>query len=495
MSIMQEIKEKYGVTGDTDSYKFSHIPLYPKDAVNMVSYMESRGGDYDKVLWVGATLLVKEHLCKRLTHKQIDNFIKFQAAHMFGNITPRMELAFRRVVDVYGGFLPIKIIQAKEGLAIPVGNVLLKITCTVNDPDVYALVSFYEAILMRVWDTVTVATKSWHMRKEILDALYETADDPENEIWYKLHDFGSRGAGAAEEAAFAGMGHLVSFKGSDTTIAILATNIAYKEIMSANSIPASEHSVTCAHGLHNEHKLVEQMFENYAKPGAIFATVIDSKDTFNFIENIAPKFKQRLIDSKSIWVFRPDSGDPVEMPIECIRRLDKVFGHTLNSKGFKVLNNVRVIQGDGITHAEVTKIISKLIALGWSITNIAFGMGGGLLRSHTRDTQKFSIKCSAILKNNTWVDVYKDPAVYDEQWNKLDVKSFKTSKKGDITLVYRHYYEEGQKVEEYKTIRVDELEEYKKDCWHDVMETLFENGHIVTEYTLEEIRKNAGVLK
>ncbi|KAJ1465090.1 hypothetical protein T484DRAFT_1866504, partial [Baffinella frigidus] len=48
---------------------------------------------------------------------------------------------------------------------------------------------------------------------------------------------------------------------------------------------------------------------------------------------------------------RPDSGHPTEQVIKALKAAEKTFGATTNSKGFKVLNNVAVIQGDGISYS------------------------------------------------------------------------------------------------------------------------------------------------
>jgi nicotinic acid phosphoribosyltransferase len=62
------------------------------------------------------------------------------------------------------------------------------------------------------------------------------------------------------------------------------------------------------------------------------------------------------------------------------RAADKVFGHVLNSKGFKVLNGCGVIQGDGINFEVISQILDAALKEGYSAQNIAFGMGGGLLQ-------------------------------------------------------------------------------------------------------------------
>lgn len=480
--IMYQIRQKYGVAGDTDSYKLSHIPQYPKGADMMVSYIESRGGMYDKVMNYGMQLLVKEYLLQRLTNKQVKSMIKWAKKHLYGNMTDDLEIALNAVVNELGGRLPIRIRNAKEGLMIPVKNVLATIETTIPDPRFFSLVSYFETKLVRVWSPMTVGTTSFYMRKVIWKALEQSADDPAAEIDYKFHDFGGRGISSMEGGAFAGSSHLVSSKGTDTIVACFAAEFAYGAEMAGFSIPASEHSTTTSHGRDGEIQLVTQMFDAYAKPGAVFATVIDSFDAINFVRNIVPLFKDRLIASGALWVLRPDSGDPIKMPIQIVKELEKIFGCTVNKKGYKVLNHVRVIQGDGITPPQVEQILNELMKQGYSASNMAFGMGGGLLQKNNRDTQKMAMKCSAIRVNGVWVDVYKDPSEYDEDWNRIDQVSFKTSKKGRLELMYNPL------TNEYKTVTIEEAE--MMDGWEYALETVYEDGYVVRDMTWDEVIAN-----
>jgi len=483
--IMYQIRQKYGVVGDTDSYKLSHIPQYVKGADKMISYFESRGGEFDRTMNIGAELLCKEYLLQRLTQEQVDNMIAWATEHMNGNMVDDLKIALEAVVNELGGRLPIRIRNAKEGLMIPKHNVILTIETTIADPRFFSLVSYFETKLVRVWSPMTVGTTSWYVRKAIYEALELSADDPDAEIPFKFHDFGSRGVGGMEVAAFAGLAHLVSSMGTDTTVAIQAVEFAYGMKMAGYSIPASEHSTTTSHGREHEIDLITQMFDAYAKPGAIFATVIDSYDAINFIREYAPLFKQRLIESEALWVFRPDSGDPIKTPVQVVRELEKVFGTTTNTKGYKVLNNVRVIQGDGISPPQVTEILNELMKNGYSASNMAFGMGGGLLQKNNRDTHKFALKCSAIRVNGEWQDVYKDPSVYDENWNKVETASFKASKAGRLELMYNPI------TGEYKTMRREDIVALPPE-WEIALKTVYENGYMVRETPFEQIRRNAG---
>lgn len=483
--IMYQIRQKYGVAGDTDSYKLTHMPQYVKDADMMESYFEARGGLRDKVMNFGVEMIVKEYLLQRLTQDQADNMVAWAEEHMNGNVTDDLKIALRAVMDERGGRLPIRIRNAKEGAMIPINNVLFTISTTIPGHIWFSLVSYFETKLVRAWSPMTVGTTSYYVREAIYDALIKSSDDPDAEIPFKFHDFGSRGVGGMEVAAFAGAAHLVSFMGTDTIVAVQAIEMAYGTRMAGFSIPASEHSTTTMHGPDGEIQLVKQMFDAYAKPGAIFATVIDSYDAISFIRNITPLFKDRLIESGATWVLRPDSGNPITMPIQIVKELEKVFGTTTNTKGYKVLNHVRVIQGDGIEPAQVTEILDNLMALGYSATNMAFGMGGGLLQKNNRDTHKFALKCSAVRVNGEWQDVYKDPSVYDEDFNKIDAPSFKASKKGRLMLVYNRL------ADEYKTVRLDSLTTMDPE-WEIALRTVYEDGYMVRQTPFEEIRRNAG---
>lgn len=485
MSVLNKIRETYGVVGDTDSYKFTHPAQYVAGADRLMSYIESRGGDYDETVFFGLQLILKEYFSKPITHEMVDNVINFQTAHLFGVKVEELEVALRAVVDDYDGYMPLRIKAVQEGKVIPTSNILVSVETTVADERIIALTTYLETMLMRLWHPTTVATTSYHIKKIIYDGLLKTADDADAEIPFKLHDFGSRGVSSFESAAFGGAAHLVNFMGSDTTAGIMAANVGYNEEMSGFSIPATEHSTTTSHGRHGEEDLVERMFDKFAGEGAIFATVADSYDIKHFVDNIAPKFKDRLRASGATWVIRPDSGDPVKTPVELVKRLAAKFGFTYNGKGYKVLDGVRVIQGDGIDINDVRKIVDRLIEEGFSISNIAFGMGGGLLQKCNRDTLKFAMKACAVHVDGVWKDVYKDPTIYDAvTWEPLR-SSFKKSKAGRMELMY------NAELDEYKTVRVEEVDDYEAHGYKPQLELVYDNGKLVRNMTFADVRANA----
>jgi len=91
-------------------------------------------------------------------------------------------------------------------------------------------------------------------------------------------------------------------------------------------------------------------------------------------------------------VLRPDSGDPTEAVMLGLTHSEQIFGSTVNSKGFRVINKIAVLQGDGISIANVQKIYDAVHGAGFSAECVIFGMGGGLLQKVNRDTMSFATK-------------------------------------------------------------------------------------------------------
>ena len=153
-----------------------------------------------------------------------------------------------------------------------------------------------------------------------------------------------------------------------------------------------------------------------------------------------------------------------------VNALAAKYGTTTNSKGFRVLNHVRVIQGDGIDEATIGQILQNLVVDGYSAENVAFGMGGALLQKVDRDTQRFAYKASAGLIDGEYRGIYKDPVT----------DPGKRSKDGVLDLV-----EEGGRLvtRQYRT--------FDTDFPGSRMRTVYRDGELLVRDTLEEIRARA----
>lgn len=454
---------------NTDSYKVSMFKQYPAGTTGVYSYIESRGGRYDRTVFFGLQAFIKEYLLDPITQSDIDIADEILTAHG----EPFNRAGWQYILDKHNGYLPVVIRAVPEGTVVPVKNVLATIENT--DPEAFWLTTWLETALLRaIWYPTTVATQSRAIKELILDYLEKTGDP--SLIDFKLHDFGARGVSSQESASIGGAAHLVNFMGTDTIIGVVYARQFYNAGISGFSIPAAEHSTITSWGRDGEVNAYRNMVNQFAKPGAILAVVSDSYDIYNAAEKLwGEELRQQVIDSGATVVIRPDSGDPVEVNRNLIQILDRKFGSTVNGKGFKVLNNVRLIQGDGVNELTIRSILGAFMALGYSADNIAFGMGGALLQQVDRDTQKFAMKCSSALVNGEWIDVQKDPVT----------DSGKKSKAGRVTL-----WKSGG---EYASA-VD-----RPHGWYDkaigdfeeVLEEVYRDGKLVKEIDFATVRANS----
>jgi nicotinamide phosphoribosyltransferase len=453
----------------TDSYKMSQWVQYPKDTTHISSYIEARGGEPESVFF-GLQAFIKEYMMNPITMADIDFAERVITAHG----EPFNRKGWEIIVKEYGGMLPVEIEAVPEGTIMPTSNVQVQLVNT--DPRLYWLTSYLEtAILRGVWYPSTVATMSRKMKKVIAEALYKTSDIPVmDQLFFKLHDFGARGASSTETAVLGGMSHLVNFMGTDTFEGIMGAMTYYNSDVCGFSIPASEHSTITSWGSEGEIEAFKNMIEQFAGEGKIFACVSDSYDIYAAAGEKWPSLKEELVAKGGTLVVRPDSGDPLTMPIEIVKILMDKFGYTINSKGYKVLPPyIRVIQGDGIDHTSLPVIVENMIAEGLSLDNLAFGMGGGLLQKVDRDTLKYAMKASARRDaNGVWHDVFKDP-ITDKG---------KTSKKGRLGLIYNC----GLGNCGYHTVPKEVADEKGN-----VLRPIFRNGELLVEDDFETIRQRA----
>lgn len=455
---------------NTDSYKASHYLQYPPEASAMFSYIESRGGRYGRTLFFGLQMLIKEYLCRPITPAMIDQAKAFFTAHG----EPFNEAGWRYIIEQFGGYLPVRIRAVPEGSVVPTHNVLVTVEC--DDPKVFWLASYLETMLLRVWYPITVATQSWHLRQTIRAALEQSSDDL-TQLPFKLHDFGARGVSSAESAAIGGAAHLVSFMGSDTVLGVVAANHYYNETMAAFSVPAAEHSTITSWGRERETDAFRNMLAQFGKPGAIVSVVSDSYDLFAALDVWGTELKQEVLDSGGMLVIRPDSGDPQTIVLQTLHALDASFGSTLNSKGRRVLSNVRVIQGDGVNPESIAAILAAIDEAGFAADNIVFGMGGALLQQINRDTQRFAMKCSAIRLGDEWHDVLKDPVT----------DAGKRSMKGRLTLLRNRHTGEYRTT----TLPLEWDERTAESDWDDALVTVFDSGNLLIDVSLTDIRNRA----
>jgi nicotinamide phosphoribosyltransferase len=202
----------------------------------------------------------------------------------------------------------------------------------------------------------------------------------------------------------------------------------------------------------------------------LVAIVIDSYNDVNAIKMFGTTLKEKVINiynNGGMVFLRPDSGIPTRTVLRVIKTAEKYFGTTKNEKGYKVLNYVRVIQGDGINRKMINKIMEMLIKHGYSIDNIGFGMGSALLAHPQRDDLMFALKSS-------WIE-FKDGTTREFRKEPKSGKS-KSSKSGRLAVIR----EDGV----IKTIREDCL-----NGRENLLRTVFLDGLLIVDEDFDTIKK------
>lgn len=448
-----------------DSYKYSHDLQLPSGTGFINSYIESRGADnkaFTATVFAGIQAVIKQYLLVTVTQADVDEAESYVVPHGL----PFNREGWEYIVNECGGKLPIAIEALPEGTVVGMRNVLVQIRNT--DKNVPWLTAFVETLLLRaIWYMTTVATTSWTIKKMLM--AYAKTSGSDMFLDFKLHDFGARGVSSGESAMLGGIGHLMIFQGTDTMEAIVAARELYNIEMAGFSIPASEHSTTTIWGKKFEIEAVKNLIRKFGKVGHTFAFVIDSYNREALVEKVSTELMDMINECGATVVFRPDSGDPLVEPIDVILQLMTFWGYTTNDEGYKSLpDNIRVIQGDGISIESVPLILENMQFNRLALNNLAFGMGGGLLQHCDRDTLKFAMKTSYAMVNGKGRDVSKDP-IGD---------SSKRSKDGILNLV--------QVDGEFKTVRNEDMKNFI-GC-QNLLELVYLNGNMMKDDNLMDIR-------
>jgi nicotinamide phosphoribosyltransferase len=449
----------------TDSYKITHWPVYVEGTQHVLSYLESRGGLFPETVFNGLQPLIKKYLLTPVTIRNID-YAEARFAKHFGDKSVFNRKGWEHIVRHHEGRLPVVIKAVPEGTVVPTRNVLMTIENT--DPECYWLTNHLETLLLKVWYPTTVATLSREIKKVIRDGLEKTGDVAG--LPFKLHDFGYRGVSSEESAGIGGAAHLINFMGTDTLEALEYITEYYGDDVAGFSIPATEHSVMMEKGEQGEADQMLRFLDTFgANPNyPAIACVSDTYNIFRACEEYwGGHLRHRVAAlNNKVLVVRPDSGDPPTIVRQVVETLNKAFGHTVNEKGYKVLNHVRVIQGDGINLDSIKRIQEELNIRGWSSDNIAYGMGGALLQQINRDTQRFAIKACSYVINGRQYDQFKDPVT----------DTGKRSKAGRLKLIQH----DGV----FETVPNNVIGK-------DFLEIVYKNGYLIREQTFADVRARA----
>lgn len=481
-----------------DFYKLCHRRQYPEGTEHVYSTWTPRTSRLDgvnEVVVFGIQVFLKKYLIDYFKTnffdvplEQVIADYKRIVKHTLGD--PDTETAHLEALHEVG-YLPLEIKALPEGTLCPIRVPYLTIWNT--DKRFPWLTNYIESLAScELWQAATSATIAHRYRKMLDQFAMETTGSTDF-VQFQGHDFSFRGMSSLESAISSGLGHLLSFVGTDTIPAIEAAEIYYnadveKELI-GTSIPASEHSIQCAYA---DDMAYFRRLINEIHPNGFVSIVSDGYDFWGVIKNVLPALKEDILARDGKLVIRPDSGDPVKIvtgwtkeefdeaqrigvpvggleskgAIEC---LWETFGGTVNEQGYKVLDpHIGLIYGDAITFERAKSICERLKAKGFASTNVVFGIGSFSYQYNTRDTFGFALKSTFNIRNNSPVMIFKNPKTDD---------GTKKSQRGRVEVI--HGKTSIKLIDGYDNL------DHAPD---DLLQTVFRDGELLVDWSFSDIR-------
>lgn len=433
-----------------DFYKIAHREMYPKGTEVVYSTWTPRASrmkGVKEVVVFGQQAFIKNHLLE-FFNNNFFNKTKEEVVQDYSRIIKNTlgvsNPPTKHIEDLHDlGYLPLSIKALPEGTVIPLRFPMLTIQNT--DKRFFWLTNYIETLAScELWQASTSATIAREYRKILDKYALETVGNTDF-VMFQGHDFSMRGMSSLNSAVTSGMGHLLSFSGTDTIPAIQGAEIYYnanveKELV-GTSIPATEHSIQCAYS--DDMKYLETMLSE-VHPSGFVSIVSDGFDFWDVIGRVLPALKTKIMSRSGgplgdKVVIRPDSGDPVlivcgdpngKTELErkgAIEALWDIFGGTVTEKGYKLLDShIGLIYGDSITLRRAEEICERLKAKGFASINCVFGIGSYTYQYNTRDTFGFALKSTLCVINGDEKQIFKDP--------KTD-NGIKKSQKGRVVVL------------------------------------------------------------
>src|SRR5262249_18416069 len=140
-----------------------------------------------------------------------------------------------------------------------------------TDPRFFWLPNYLETTLSNyLWKPSTSATTARMYRDIFIKYARAAGETDFTFIDWQGHDFSYRGMSGIEDVVLSGMGHLLSFKGTDSIPAILAAHEFYDAPLNCGgSVNATEHSVMCAAGQDCELETFERLISKVYPTGIV----------------------------------------------------------------------------------------------------------------------------------------------------------------------------------------------------------------------------------
>lgn len=483
----------------TDSYKISHIDMYPEGTEKVYSNFTSRGSRIEGIahtVHFGLQAYLRritddfEAFFNAPKEDVLAEYTKFTSTFVSPGFTIDHIAALHDL-----GYLPLRFAGAPEGHLIPIK--IPSLTVENTHPDFAWLTNYIESDLSAaIWHPSTTATTAWAVRR-VLDADAEKSSSTPEAVDFQFHDFSYRGMENWQSAAASSAAHLTSFSGTDAVPAVAWVDYFYPgdNGLVGASVPATEHSVMSASILTNkelnpsdaERESFRRLMNTF--PTGILSVVSDTYDFWGVLTEILPQLKDEITKRDGKLVIRPDSGDPVEVitgtvmasgllpkgnPQQkgAVEVLWDLFGGTINDKGFKELDpHIGLIYGDSITPDRLKKINQRLMSKGFASTNWVAGVGSFTYQYVTRDTFGSAVKATQVVVKGESFDIFKAP--------KTDVGGVKKSATGRLAVLSQM---DGNLYLVEKASPEQEAQSLLQPVWED--------GKFLREYSFAEVREN-----
>ena len=218
---------------------------------------------------------------------------------------------------------------------------------------------------------------------------------------------------------------------------------------------------------------LSQLFEEYGEETNDVTQTIKDLLKHNIISKL--KIKPSLEQSKGV-----------------IELLWDIFGGTVNEQGYKISDpHIGAIYGDSITLDRAAEICERLKAKGFASTNIVLGIGSFTYQYNTRDTFGFAMKATygeITHERSDYLPTQSPEATEPAQWTEIEPREiFKDPITDDGTkkslkgrLLVTKSVEKGLMV-------VDQIKSWEQ-CENGELTTVFKDGKLVKETSLDEIR-------
>lgn len=476
-----------------DFYKVGHVDQYVKGLKQIFVNFTPRSTRVEGatgIVFAGLQLFIKEVLFDQFGRNffrrpltEVVNEYREVIRQTLGVAEPRVD----HIEALHNlGYFPIDIYAVPEGTFVPLGVPALVLTN--NDSRFFWLPNYLETMMSNyLWPVCTSATTAQDYRKIFVAAAKAAGEgDDLGFVDWMGHDFSYRGLMGTDAAILSGVGHLLSFNGTDTVPAILAAQRYYGAKLSCGgSVPATEHSVMCAGGQAGEFETFKRLITE-VYPTGIVSIVSDTWDLWKVLTDYMPALRDQIWARQGKVVIRPDSGDPVRImtgdpdaPVGspayrgALRLLSDAVSYTWRIGRQRQLRNAGLIYGDGITKQRAKDTLAYALEQGYSPYNFVFGIGSYTYQYVTRDHYNFAFKATAVRRENGEVEaIFKDP-VTDNAHKKSHV---------GIPVAWWSECNIGRKLVVRESVRQVDLD------LSNAFQRVF-NGRLLVDQTFDEIRK------